>query len=915
MDASLYCVSIPAHKDRLMSRTLYVVDGFALIFRAYYAFINRPLMNSKGENTSAVFGFFRMVFKLIRDYSPQDFVIAMDAKGKTFRHEMYDAYKANRFKAPEDLLVQIPWIIDLIEKMGIPSVSVEGFEADDIMATLAYRCREKGYGCRIFSGDKDILQLLGDGVEVLTTPRGSQEIVSTSPEMVQEKFGVTPEQVADYLALVGDSSDNVPGVKGIGAKGAAKLLAEYGSISSIYKCLNEVKPDGVRKKLESGREDAELSLKLVTLDPMESLDFPEERWAFTRLNAEASAQRLVELELKSLLEDPLMQGDGIIPEPASNKAPGSLEAILVDTEEKLQEVKDLIGKADLFALDTETTSLDPMSAELLGVSLCFEAGKGYYIPIGHKEDFLPAPEVITMLRDLLGSTEALVVGQNLKYDLAVLRQQGIILSCDLFDTMVAGYLCDPGKRYKLEELAKRYLRREMIEYKTLVPDKEMTLLDVPVEEVALYAAEDAEVAFCLYRELVGVLEENGLVELSETLEMPLVPVLGRMEDHGIALDEEHFAQLSQELESRLDLVRSAVFEDAGEEFNLNSPKQLSAILFEKMGIPPVKKTKTGYSTNEEVLLELADTHQIAVHILEYRKLAKLKNTYVDVLPTLIHEKTGRIHTSFNQTIAATGRLSSSNPNLQNIPIREELGREVRRGFVAAEGSRLLSADYSQIELRVLAALSGDPELVRSYNDGADIHTRTAGAIFGIEEDAVSREQRAAAKTVNFGVIYGQSAFGLSKELKIGRAEAQGFIDAYFGLYSGVQDFFAGIVSKAEEDGFVRTHFGRIRPIPELLSKNKMTYGMGRRFAINTVIQGTAADLIKLAMLRLDAALIEKGLSSKLLLQVHDELVLEVPDAELEQMQSLVAEKMKEPWSFDVPVEVSIGIGSNWDEAH
>ena len=898
-----------------MSRTLYVIDGFALIFRAYYAFINRPLLNSRGENTSAVFGFFRMVFKLIRDFAPQDLVIAMDAKGKTFRHEMYGEYKANRFKAPEDLTAQIPWIIELIEKMGIPSISVEGFEADDIMATLAIRCREKGYACRIFSGDKDILQLIGDGVEVLATPRGSQEIVSTTPEMVLEKFGVKPEQVADYLALVGDSSDNVPGVKGIGAKGAAKLLAEYGDIPSIYKNLEQVKPEGTRKKLEAGREDAELSLRLVRLDAMEELDFPEERWILSGLNAAASAPRLAELELKALLEDPLMESGGELPAPVENRAAGSLEAVLVDTEEKFREVAERLSQADLFALDTETTSLDPMSGSLLGISLSFEPGKGYYIPVGHADNPLPAEEVMGVMRKLLGETGSLMVGQNLKYDLAVLREQDIEISCPLFDTMVAGYLCEPGKRYKLEELARRYLGREMIEYKTLVPEKEMTLFDVDLDEVALYAAEDAEVALCLHGELAGALEEKGLAELAETLEMPLVPVLCRMEGRGIALDTDHFAEFSKELESRLDQVRQAVYGDAGEEFNLNSPKQLSAILFEKMGIPPVKKTKTGYSTNEEVLLELAGDHQIAVHILEYRKLAKLKNTYVDVLPTLIHEKTGRIHTSFNQTVAATGRLSSSNPNLQNIPIREETGREVRRGFVAPEGSVLLSADYSQIELRVLAALSGDPELVRSYSEGADIHSRTAAAIFGVEENDVNREQRAAAKTVNFGVIYGQSAFGLARELKIGRGEAQGFIDAYFSLYSGVQDFFDGIVAQAEEDGFVRTHFGRIRPIPELASKNKMTFGMGKRFAVNTVIQGTAADLIKLAMLRLEEAVAGQKLSSRLLLQVHDELVLEVPEAELELMIELVADKMKEPWPFDVPVEVGIGTGGNWDEAH
>jgi len=895
-----------------MSRTLYVIDGFALIFRAYYAFVNRPLINSRGENTSAVFGFFRMVFKLIREYSPQDLVIALDAKGKSFRHELYGDYKANRFKAPEELLVQIPWIIELIDKMGIPSISLEGFEADDIMATLAGSCREKGYSCRIFSGDKDILQLLGDGVEVLASPHGRQEITCITEAMVQDKFGVLPGQMADYLALVGDSSDNVPGVKGIGAKGAAKLLVEYRSIAAIYEKLEQVKPESIRKKLEAGRKDADLSLKLVRLNRVEKLDFPEERWIFTGLHAEQSAGRLVELELKSLLEDPLMESGALVPVALENR---ELDAVLVDSEEKFREVVQQLLEADLFALDTETTSLDPMSGGLLGLSLSFEQGKGYYIPLAHRRNPIPAGEALAVMKKTLEESQAVMIGQNLKFDLSVLREQGIEPGCPLFDTMVAAYLCEPGQRYKLEELARRYLGREMIAYKDLVPEKEMTLFDVALKKVTLYAAEDAEVAFCLHEKLAGELEEKGLTELSKTLEMPLVSVLSRMERRGIALDGKQFASLSKEIEGRLKQVEKAVFEEAGEEFNLNSPKQLSAILFQKMGIPPVRKTKTGYSTNEEVLLELAAEHQIAVHILACRKLARLRNTYVEVLPALVHEKSRRLHTSFNQTIAATGRLSSSNPNLQNIPIREELGREVRRGFIAPSGKKLLSADYSQIELRVLAALSGDPELIRSYNEGADIHKRTAAAIFAVEEAAVDREQRAIAKTVNFGVIYGQSAFGLARELKIGRDEARGFIDAYFGLYSGVQKFVNEIVTQAEGDGYVRTYFGRIRFIPELASRNKMTYGMGKRFAVNTVIQGTAADLIKLAMLRLEEAIAGQRLASRLLLQVHDELLLEVPDAELDLVSALVEKKMKEPWPFELPVEVGIGSGENWDEAH
>lgn len=898
-----------------MSRTLYVIDGFALIFRAFYAFFNRPLINSRGQNTSAVFGFFRMVFKLIRDYAPADLVIALDGKGKTFRHELYHEYKANRYKAPEELLAQIPWILELIEAFGIPALSRDGFEADDIMAALAGRCRERGYGCRIFSGDKDILQLMGDGVDILAAAKAGEGIETWTEAMVREKFGVAPGQMADYLALVGDSSDNVPGVKGIGAKGAVKLLEEFGSIEGVYENLDKVKPDGTRRKLEEGRADAELSLNLVRLRPLEGLEIPEAEWAFAGLNGARAAERLRELELATLLEDPLVQGGAAGAAAPVLREAGDLTAVPVLTIPELEALLARVAAAPVVALDTETTSLDTIAADILGVSLALEPGTGYYIPLGHQDNPLDAAAALPLLKKTLEAYRGLVAGQNLKFDLQVLAKAGIAVGAPLFDTMVAAYLLEPGQRFGIEELARRWLGREMIRYSDVVEDKEGTLFDVALDTVTTYAAEDAEVAFCLYGILHKELEEKGLDKLAAEMEMPLVGVLAAMERRGMLLDPARFTALSDRIGEELVHVERDICAAAGEEFNLNSPKQLGVILFEKLKLPPVKKTKTGYSTDEEVLQELAIAHPIAASLLAYRKLAKLRNTYVDVLPTLVHPLTGRVHTSFNQTVTATGRLSSSRPNLQNIPIREALGREVRRGFVAPAGCRLLSADYSQIELRVLAALSGDAELVRSYGAGADIHARTAAAIFGMEEKAVGREERAAAKTVNFGVIYGQSAFGLARELGIPRGEAQRFIDAYFALYGGVRAFFDTVINTAAEQGFVRTRFGRIRPLPELASRNRNNRLLGERLAVNTVIQGTAADLIKLAMLGVETRLKREGLAAVLLLQVHDELLLEVPERELAAVTKLVDEEMRRPWPFALPLEVGIGSGADWDEAH
>lgn len=899
-----------------MDNTLYVIDGFGLIFRAYYAFISRPLINSRGENTSAVFGFLRMVFKLIRDYRPECLLIALEGKGKTFRHQLYPEYKANRLKAPEDLLAQIPWILDLIERLGIPSLSIDGLEADDVMASLACHCEQQGRDCRIFSNDKDILQLIGDHVQVLVNKHGTSEIQPFAATQVEEKYGISPGQMADYLSLVGDNSDNVPGVKGIGPKGALKLLQTWGDLDSIYAHLDEVKPDGTRKKLEQGREQAFLSRRLVALAERDEVPIEEERWRFSGLDRDRAQDRMLELELKSLLTDPVFSEEPPLgaDEPAPER--DSLDYQLVGTEEELAHLCDLLQHSDCFAVDTETTSLDPFQATLLGISFSCRRGQGFYVPLAHQNNPLDGTAALEKLRPLLADQGKGKIGQNLKFECSIFGAADIPFQGVLFDTLIAAYLLDPGVgRYKLEYLAQRFLGREMIAYRDLVPDEEQTLLDVDLERVAEYAAEDAEVAWSLYEELAPRLEDEGLQKLFQEVEMPLVPVLSAVERAGVAVNKHHFTTLNLMLDKRITGLEQQIYQAAGEEFNLNSPRQLSTILFERMGIPPVKKTKTGYSTDENVLLELAADHPIAAELLEYRKLYKLKHTYVDVLPTLTHPVTGRIHSSFNQTVTSTGRLSSSDPNLQNIPIRDDLGREVRKGFVPTEGCLLLGADYSQVELRILAALSGDSALQDAFAHDVDVHARTACRIFNTEEDQVDREMRTIAKAVNFGVIYGQTAYGLARELKISRQEAQSFIDAYFGLYNGVHSFVEHLVDDATKKGLVRTWFGRMRRIEALSSRNRMVRAQGERLAVNTVIQGTAADLIKIAMVGVARMLEERSLASRLILQVHDELLLEVPFTEKEQLPQLLETEMLRPWPFELPLRVSVAMGSNWEEAH
>jgi len=946
---------------------LYLVDGFALVFRAYYAMASRPLVNSRGENTQAVHNFFRMLFRAIRAEKPEYLAVVFDSRGKNFRHEMYPEYKANRLKAPEDLLAQLPWIAELTALFGIPHVSQEGLEADDLIASFVMHARRTGDEVRILSGDKDLMQLVDERVHMLVPSRDPTALFDEfGPAEVEEKFGVPPGAIADYLAIVGDSSDNVPGVRGLGDKGARALLEQWKSLDGIYANLDAVTPESARKKLAEGRESASLSYKLVRLDAERPIPLGLEACRLRGIDTAAALPRLEALELKQLVAELARHGwlspqdaggptgpvgDAAPASPAKRsqhkpqtgdatpdlfelaaEAGGEPEETPVDDGLQTSEqagcrwtcIRDMemlrgmireLTASPLIAVDSETTSLSFHDARLLGLSFACREGEAWYLPLGHGPESLDEAAVLAELKLLLEDPDLPKVGQNIKYEIAVLKLRGIHLTGVVCDTMLAAYLLEPGSRVNMDDLAARYLSRRTIRYAEIVPKKDATLADVPLERVTAYAAEDAEVTLALANRLRPLLASNGLEAVLNTIELPLAPVLAGMELAGIRVDRERLAAGSGKLAKRLAELESAIYAGAGMEFNLNSPKQMGSVFFEKLALPPVKKTKTGYSTDEEVLHELARQHEVPKLILEYRHAYKLKHTYLDVLPGLANQVTGRIHTSFNQAVTATGRLSSSDPNLQNIPVREDAGREIRRAFVPEPGCIFAGADYSQIELRILAALSGDPALVAAYQAGEDIHRRTAARIFGIDEAAVDRERRGIAKAINFGVIYGQTAYGLSRDIGISRTEADTFIRTWFEVYSGVRQYAETVIERACQEGQVRTWFGRIRKLPELASRNRSVRQMGERLALNTLVQGTAADLIKLAMAGVHARLAEEVPAARLLLQVHDELLVEAPEGEAALVAKILEEEMRRPWPFEVPLEIGSGQGANWDEVH
>jgi DNA polymerase-1 len=888
-------------------KRIFLIDGSALAYRSYFAFIRSPLVNSKGENTSATFGFVNSLLKILRDQAPDYIAVAFDTGKPTFRHEMYADYKATRQKMPDDMRDQLPRVRQVVEAMRVPIVEQEGFEADDLIATLARQAVEQGLEAAIVSGDKDFMQLVGPHVR-LYDPRDD---AWTDAEGVKAKFGVGPERVVDVLALMGDASDNVPGVPKVGEKTAIALVQAFGGVEEVLAGAERVTKKQVRENLIAHADLARKSKELVTIRQDAPVLLDLEGMRAGAFDTEALTGLFRELEFTRLLSQ--------ITSPPAAKVETPVTYVLVDTVEKLDGLVRRMREAPLVSVDTETTDTDAMRARLVGVAVSVAPHEGFYIPVGHTAGpNLDLREALGRLRPVLEDPALPKCGQNLKYDAMVLRRHGVGLEGMAFDAMVASYLIDPDRPHGLDALSLAYLDHQTIPISDLIGKgkEQVSFAEVPVERACAYSAEDADVALRLKATLEPKVAEAGAADLLREVEMPLVGVLADMELAGVAVDVPFLREMSRVFERDLGRLAEEIHRIAGEAFNINSTQQLGRILFEKLGLPRKRKTKTGYSTDVGVLEELALDHELPRRILEHRQLAKLKSTYVDALPELIHPETGRIHTSFNQTVTATGRLSSSNPNLQNIPIRTETGREIRKAFVPRDRDHvLLSADYSQIELRILAHLSRDEALIEAFRSGEDIHVRTASLMFNLMPEFVQEEMRRRAKTINYGVVYGMGAFGLAGRLGIPRREAQAFIERYFETYSGVRAYLDRAVKEATERGYVTTMLGRRRFLPELASTNANTRAFGERTATNSPIQGSAADMIKVAMARVRRALKGAGLTAQMILQVHDELVFEVPRKEVEKVKEIVAQEMQGALPLSVPVQVEVGVGENWLEAH
>jgi DNA polymerase I len=907
---------------------LFLIDGYALIYRAFFAFVNRPLTNSRGENTSAVWGFANFLLRIREDYRPDYLAVVFDA-GMSQREELYPAYKATREKMPEELEQSLPRIRELVAGFNDVVVELDGYEADDVIGTLSRQAVEAGVEAVIVSGDKDFYQLIGPGVHLLNPGRGGPTGVQAEwvdETNASERLGVPPSQVVDFLALIGDSSDNVPGAPGIGPKTAVKLLDAHGSLDALLEAAPGLKGKRAREALTEHADQVRLSRTLVTIQCDLPVRLELDRLRVQPPDRERLRRLFVELEFRSLIERYTDPSEGpVAPEG------GEVAYRAVTDPAEVAGVAEAARRAETVSVDTETTSLEPMRADLVGISLSWEPGQGVYLPLAHRAppaDLLDGgetPQVANLpplddpsmapLVALLEDPEVPKTGQNLKYDLLVLRRAGVELRGVAFDTMVASYVLDPGRRsHGLDALSTDLLGYTPIAYGDVAGRgrKQISFAEVSLEAATDYAAEDADLALRLRARFAPELAEHRLDALFRDLEMPLVPVLAEMEWHGIRIDPALFRTMSAKLARELELLQEDIWKEAGEPFNINSNPQLREILFEKLGLPVIKRTKTGPSTDATVLEELAaEGHALPIRLMEYRQLEKLRSTYVDALPKLVHPRTGRIHTSFNQTVAATGRLSSSDPNLQNIPIRTELGREIRKGFVPDPGHLFLAADYSQIELRILAHVSGDDAFVTAFREDRDVHRQTASVIFDVPLDQVSGEQRARAKTINFATLYGQGEFSLGRQLGIGRDEAAAFIARYFERFSGVRRFLDAQVESARERGFVETLSGRRRYVPELQSRNWNVRQFGERVAQNTPIQGTAADLIKEAMLRVHRGMGRVAPGAKLLLQVHDELVFEVPEAQVEALRAFVVETMEGAMELAVPLRVDTGTGDSW----
>ena len=920
---------------------LFLLDAYALIYRAYYALIKNPRINSKGFNTSAVLGFVNTLEDVLKKENPTHIGIAFDPAGPTFRHEAFEQYKAQREETPEVIRLSVPIIKDIIRAYNIPILEVPGYEADDVIGTLATEAGKRGIRTYMMTPDKDYGQLVGEYVFMYRPKYGDKEFDVMGVEEVKAKFNIqSPTQVIDMLGLMGDASDNIPGCPGVGEKTAQKLIAQFGSIENLLANTDQLK-GSIKTKVETNREQIEFSKFLATIKTDVPIALDMDALKRETPNEEALRKIFEEMEFRTLMERVFKNEKKTTPTPAAPQADlfgffadentdeiknsnlTRLEDLyydyqLIDTEEKRQELLQKILTKEIFSLDTETTGTDPITAELVGMSFAYAENQAFYVPVPAERE--EAQKIVNLFKPVFENPKTLKVGQNIKYDMLVLSNYGVEIGGPMFDTMIAHYVLQPELRHGMDYLAEIYLKYETIKIEELIGAKgknQKNMRDLPPSDVYKYACEDADVTLKLKHVLEKELETSNAKPLFEEIEMPLVPVLAYMERNGVRIDTDALKETSKHFTARMNQIETEVHQLAGVEFNIASPKQVGEVLFDRLKIvDKAKKTKTGqYVTSEEVLESLRGKHEIVGKILEHRGLKKLLGTYIDALPQLINPHTGRIHTSFNQTVTATGRLSSSNPNLQNIPIRNEDGKEIRKAFIPDDGCEFFSADYSQIELRIMAHLSGDPHMIEAFQKGQDIHAATAAKIYKIDLSQVTREQRSKAKTANFGIIYGISVFGLAERLNVDRKEAKELIDGYFQNYPHVKEYMDESIRSAREKGYIETIFKRRRYLPDINSHNAVVRGYAERNAINAPIQGSAADIIKVAMIRIYRRFKEEGLQSKMILQVHDELNFSVVPSEREKIEQIVISEMESAYKMKAPLQADCGWGKNWLEAH
>ncbi|MEW6506130.1 MAG: DNA polymerase I [Bacteroidota bacterium] len=923
-----------------------IIDAMALAYKGYYAFISRPLTTSKGEPTSAVYGFVNQLIKIIEDTEPDYLAVAFDSKEKTFRHGYYENYKSSREEMPEDMVPQLARIKEIIEAFNIPIYILPGYEADDLIGTAVKIAEKNGLFCFAITPDKDYIQLITPNIRIIKPGKSADEIVVIDENKVREEYGFEPKQMIDYLALVGDSSDDIPGVAGIGPKTAIPLIQRFRSLENIYKNIDEIEKQSIINKLKENKENAFLSKELATIHTEVPFEFNLKDTLYEKPDITRLTKVLGELEFRSsiskikklYLENENADESEIPSQP--EQEPIAAENIKVFDKSKvryrlintIKETEDLVAQlslCDKFVFDTETDSLDVYNVNLAGCSFCINPKEAYFVAVNpHRESSglfstdltgrIPVSDFIRIFKPIFENAKTKKICQNGKYDIAVMKHYGIEVANFYFDTMLASYVIDPDQKHGMDELSERLLNYKPIPLLDLIGSKKSPekIFDVELERLSDYSCEDADITFRLYELLKEILKKEGLEKVAYEIEFPLVPVLEDMERTGVKIDVKNLNGFSKDLQLLLDNYSQEIFKQAGESFNINSTQQLQKILFEKLKLPPTTKTKTGYSTDVRALESLKGSHQIIDTIMDYRQVAKLKSTYADALPDLINSKTGKVHTTYNQTAASTGRLSSNDPNLQNIPIRSDLGKEIRKAFVPTDKDRIiLSADYSQIELRILASICGDETLMNAFINNDDIHRRTAALIFNVDPTAVNPDMRRKAKEVNFGILYGLGPFGLKTRLGITQTEAKGIIDNYFNSFKKVKSFMMDSIKKAQKKGFAETITGRRRFLKNINSNNRVVRQFEERVAINMPIQGTAADMIKIAMINIHKTLEKNKFKSKMVLQVHDELVFDAYKNEIDNLIPLVKKLMEEALPLNVPVVVDTGIGDNWLDAH